>query len=213
ESFDYGPYAFIETLDLNFTAAYFDYFRRYRYSNQPSMCKWNLEMLQRPLSAVLSEADMAASLDTFDKTYHSTYRQRMLQKLGLDDKRCDSFDASATDQLLTLTLDFLQKTQVGYHTFFAELRHQYSSLWCTDAGHILRESSLITEYSAQLETWRQLYAQLLQGDKPETIQQRLKSHNPRTVITRPTIEAVWDPIAIENNWQPFYKLLASLKNP
>jgi serine/tyrosine/threonine adenylyltransferase len=213
ESFDYGPYAFIETLDLNFTAAYFDYFGRYRYSNQPSICKWNLEMLQRPLSAILSQADMTVSLDTFNSIYHSTYRQRMLQKLGLDQERCDTLDPRITDQLLTLTLDFLQKAQIGYHTFFAELRLQCRDLWRTDAGHILSESSLLAGYLTQLEPWRRIYAQLLQHEeKIETVQQRLQTHNPYVVITRSTIEAVWDPIARENDWQPFYDLLESLKN-
>jgi len=43
ESFDYGPYAFIPTYDRQFTAAYFDYFRRYSYGRQP-VCKLNLEV-------------------------------------------------------------------------------------------------------------------------------------------------------------------------
>ncbi len=214
ESFDYGPYAFIETLDLNFTAAYFDYFKRYRYSNQPSMCKWNLEMLKRPLSAILSEEDMQESLDNFDQWYHSTYRQRMLQKLGLNGEQCDAIDTHTTDQLLTLTLSFLQKTQMGYHAFFAELRLQCNDLWRTDAGHILAESQLMAEYLAELGPWQQAYAKLLQHEENiETVQQRLQTYAPYTVITRPQIEAVWAPIAAEDNWQPFYELLKDLQNP
>jgi uncharacterized protein YdiU (UPF0061 family) len=55
ESFDYGPYAFIPTYNPAFTAAYFDYYGRYSYGNQPGICRLNLEMLQRPLAAVIPQ--------------------------------------------------------------------------------------------------------------------------------------------------------------
>jgi uncharacterized protein YdiU (UPF0061 family) len=55
ESFDYGPYAFIPSYDPNFTAAYFDYYGRYRYSNQPAVCYWNLQMLQYPLGMFMDK--------------------------------------------------------------------------------------------------------------------------------------------------------------
>lgn len=35
ESFDYGPYGFVPTYDLNFIAAYFDYGGRYRFVINP----------------------------------------------------------------------------------------------------------------------------------------------------------------------------------
>ncbi|MGC1199702.1 MAG: YdiU family protein, partial [Geitlerinemataceae cyanobacterium] len=38
ESFDYGPYAFVPTYNPKFTAAYFDYYGRYCYGNQPLIC-------------------------------------------------------------------------------------------------------------------------------------------------------------------------------
>jgi uncharacterized protein YdiU (UPF0061 family) len=84
ESFDYGPYAFIPTYNPEFTAAYFDYYGRYSYSNQPGICKLNLEMLQLPLAAVIPQADMEAALATFDDHFYNTYGQLMLKKLGFD---------------------------------------------------------------------------------------------------------------------------------
>ena len=49
ESFDYGPYAFMDRYDPRFTAAYFDYAGRYSYGNQPIICQMNLKALQKPL--------------------------------------------------------------------------------------------------------------------------------------------------------------------
>jgi serine/tyrosine/threonine adenylyltransferase len=35
--------------------------------------------------------------------------------------------------------------------------------------------------------------------------------NPQTILLRPQIESIWDPIAQENNWQPFNDLLAKIR--
>lgn len=212
ESFDYGPYAFIQTLDPDFTAAYFDHFRRYSYGNQPGMCHWNLEMLQRPLVAVIPQADLDAGIATFKSHYYSAYRQRMLRKLGFAPT-----ETTEAEDLLVLTLDFLQRSQVGYHEFFAELRLQFQETWRVDPGHIFSESELLSppQWQDQLAQWRQLYHRLLQ-QYPETelaaIKQRLQ-HNPRTVITRPQIESIWEPIVAEDDWQPFYDLIQQLRQP
>jgi serine/tyrosine/threonine adenylyltransferase len=207
ESFDYGPFAFIQTYDLKFAAAYFDYYGRYSYGNQPSICRWNLEMLQKPLGMVMSASDLEAGLQQFEAAYYSTYRQRMFQKLGFS--QADTPEAEA---LLGNTLTFLEGTQVGYHDFFAALRQTFSALWSVDAGHILSDVEGLAkpEWAEALDTWRQLYHGLLlqypESELPE-IAERLRQHNPLTVPVRPEIERVWEAIATEDNWQPFYDLL------
>jgi uncharacterized protein YdiU (UPF0061 family) len=45
----------------------------------------------------------------------------------------------------------------------------------------------------------------------EGMRERMAKYNPETVILRPKIEAVWEPIAQEDNWQPFYDLLDQIK--
>ncbi len=210
ESFDYGPFAFIQTYDLKFAAAYFDYYGRYSYGNQPSICRWNLEMLQKPLGMVMSASDLEAGLQPFEAAYYSTYRQRMMQKLGFS--QADTPEAEA---LLDSTLAFLQATQVGYHDFFMALRQTFSALWYADVGHVLSEVEGLAkpEWAEALDTWRQLYHRVLlqypESEMPE-IAERLRQHNPLTVPVRPEIERVWEAIATEDNWQPFYDLLKQL---
>lgn len=212
ESFDYGPYAFIQTYDVKFAAAYFDYYGRYSYGNQPTICHWNLEMLQRPLQAVLPQADLEAGLKEFEAAYYTTYRQRMMQKLGFEESETERETA---EDLLSATIELLQTTQVNYHEFFAALRQNFSELWWSDAGHILSESSLFIdpEWDKLLQNWRHLYYRMLALSPPSDfskIAACLRQHNPLTVIVRPEIEAVWEPIMLEDNWQPFYSLLKRL---
>ncbi len=213
ESFDYGPFAFVPTYDLKFTAAYFDHYGRYCYGNQPGICQWNLEMLQRPLLAVLSQKDLDAGLNLFESTYHRAYRERMLQKLGFQETEMPETN-ELSNELLNATLVLLHSTQVGYHDFFAALRQQFSDLWRTDASHILGESSLFTpEWAEPLQDWQQLYHRLLKKTGADTdVAACLAQHNALTVPVRPEIEAVWESIATEDDWTPFYQLLDRIRD-
>lgn len=209
ESFDYGPFAYIPSFDPDFTAAYFDYYKRYRYGNQPGMCYWNLEMLQRPLSGIMSLEAMQSALEEYPESYYEAYRCRMRLKLGLPEDA-----AGEAENLLGETLTLLEKSQVGYSEFFAEIRQSFSPLWQIDSGHILSESQLLegAETNHLLESWRALYHRVLhQYDDSDAIAQRLATHNPITVPLRPVIESVWEPIAQQDNWQPLYDLLHKIK--
>lgn len=207
ESFDYGPYAFIPTLDYRFTAAYFDYGGRYSYGNQPYICKFNLEMLQAPLSLIVDKSDLEVGLAQFDNCYYANYRQLMLQRLGFSE-----LSASLTDELLTSTITLLRDTDIGYHTFFAELAQGFNYGWRDDSNLILENSSFIQEIS---QGWRSIYHRCLTNfpeSETETIAERLREHNPQTALLRPVIESVWQPISEENNWQPFNNLITTIQN-
>jgi serine/tyrosine/threonine adenylyltransferase len=211
ESFDYGPYAFIPTYDPNFTAAYFDYAGRYSYGNQPGICYWNLEMLQRPLLGAISQTALESGLAQFAEHYHAAYEQRMLNKLGFG-----QLPPAETEELLRVTLTFLLKSQVEYHAFFAALRQGFSPQWREDVVHILPHPTFI-QSDAQahlLQAWREGYFHVLLGisDHELTqIAQRLTQHNPLTSLLRPVIEAIWEPIAVDDHWLPFDELLKQLQ--
>jgi uncharacterized protein YdiU (UPF0061 family) len=210
ESFDYGPYGFIPTYDPSFTAAYFDYFGRYSYGNQPAICHWNLEMLQAPLSRVISFADLEAGLGKFDQCYAQAYRQRMLNKLGFDD-----LNTPEAEDLLQLTLKFLQHSQIGYHHFFTELRQQFSPTWREDMDAIFDpEPVLSSDLKALWQQWKIEYFNVLLG-LPESelglIPERLRISNPITALLRPEIEAIWKLIVEEDDWSGFYDLLHRIR--
>jgi uncharacterized protein YdiU (UPF0061 family) len=39
----------------------------------------------------------------------------------------------------------------------------------------------------------------------------LKEKNPQTALLRPVIESVWEPISLDNEWDPFYALLDQIR--
>lgn len=212
ESFDYGPYAFIDQFDPRFTAAYFDYAGRYCYANQPAACLWNLQKLQVPLKAVLDPLAMEQALTEFDLHYQRVYRQRMLRKLGFEEN-LDQVSEAVGETLIKYTLQLLWESKLGYHDFFRTLRQQFAPTWRQDAALILAgvELPVVSDDSKIcLERWQQFYQQIL-ASLPESeldvISHRLNRHNPMMVIVRPEIEAVWEKIAQEDDWMAFEELL------
>ncbi|MBD3880269.1 YdiU family protein [Phormidium tenue FACHB-886] len=217
ESFDYGPYAFITHYDPQFTAAYFDYFGRYCYGNQPTACAWNLQMLQVPLKGLIEPFEMETALAGFEPQYLAVYRQRMLRKLGFE-IALDGVSIEVADELLRRSLQMLWNTKVGYHDFFLALRQQFSAEWRQSAETIFQGSidpAVNSEDAANsFEQWRQFYHQVLNSLPAEelpAIAQRLRQHNPTKALIRPEIEAVWEAITNEDNWQPFNELVKQLQ--
>ena len=203
ESFDYGPYAFIDTYSPTFTAATFDRQGRYSYRNQPSVCRWNLAMLQRPLSAVIPVSAMEAALNTFSESYTHYYHRLMLQKLGFD-----RLSFLETEELIDLTLQFLFLTKVNYGKFFSRLRQKFSPQWSQDANYILQDLECLVsvEEVVILKRWCWLYHQLLLERSPEKIKliaQNLQKANPVVVLSQSNIETIWQAIEEHDNWQLF----------
>jgi serine/tyrosine/threonine adenylyltransferase len=212
ESFDYGPYAFIPTYDPYFTAAYFDYYRRYCYSHQPSICQLNLEMLQAPLQAIIDKAEMDTALSKFNQYYLAEYRALMIRKLGFD-----QLDLPLANELLKLTIQFLETSQVGYHQFFWEMAQNFSHKWREEPGMVLNGADIMPKSDASelFEQWCVLYHKILNSfaaEKMNDIAQTLANHNPQTALLRPIIESIWEPIAQEDNWQPFYDLIQKIQS-
>ncbi len=213
ESFDYGPYAFMDEFNPRFTAAYFDYMGRYSYGNQPRVCEWNLWMLQKPLGQIMSAKDLETGLSSYRDHYYAAYKQRMLAKLGFQELL-----PALGDELLRLTLEFLEKTRISYHDFFTGLTGQFSEKWCDGPDKILPATVNNSDEDATtlLEVWRSHYHHCLTTlSAPEIAQvgQCLRQNNPTIVLLRPEIEAIWEPIVAEDNWQPFYDLVTKIQNP
>ncbi len=213
ESFDYGPYAFLPEYNLRFTAAYFDYGGRYAYGNQPYVCEGNLEVLQRCLSAVVDLEALKGELESFPDYYRAAYRQQMINRLGFS-----QLPETEADELLKLTINILKHYEMGYHEFFVTLRQQFNPQWQADEGQIFHNVEALSKFEdgrqLYIQEWRQLYHHHLQTLSPlelEEMKGRLQQYNSTAFLLRPAIEAVWEAIVTEDNWQPFEQLLQQIR--
>jgi uncharacterized protein YdiU (UPF0061 family) len=154
---------------------------------------------------------MDAALATYDEHYYLNYRQLMINKLGFE-----QLPEAEAETLLGLTIQFLQDSQMGYHAFFAELAQQFSPSWRDDLSQILSREPFV-QFTEQplLVSWRESYYHILQTLSIydlEAVAKRLRDKNPKTALLRPIIEDVWNAIAQDDNWEPFYELVRQVQN-
>jgi uncharacterized protein YdiU (UPF0061 family) len=169
-------------------------------------------MLQVPLRAVIDKADMEAGLAKFSEYCHAEYRSLMLKKLGFE-----QLDTPEADELLSLTIKFLQESQVGYHQFFYELARTFSVKWRDEPGLVLSSSDIVppSGTDSNFDNLCVLYHKILNDfdiEQMNVIARNLAYYNPKTALLRPVIEEVWEPIIQEDNWQPFYDLVKTIQS-
>jgi uncharacterized protein YdiU (UPF0061 family) len=115
-SIDYGPYAMLDDFEYNFSANKTDRAGRYAYGEQPNISYWNLTMLARALSPIISQERMDEKLKEYgDSLYPNTYLDEMREKMGLELKLEEDFE------LVTELVGMLQDAYVDNTLFFRTL--------------------------------------------------------------------------------------------
>jgi len=100
---DYGPFAFMDAYDPDYTPNHSDPAGRYAYRNQPLAVEWNLSRLLQATLPLLSDDPEGAVeigtaiLDRFRPEYTRQLNAAMRDKLGLAEARSD--DESLVEQL------------------------------------------------------------------------------------------------------------------
>jgi uncharacterized protein YdiU (UPF0061 family) len=112
---DYGPYGFLDNLDLDHICNHSDDSGRYSFGNQPPIAKWNLEKLGIALSPFVSEESRKLILGTFEPTFNFEYQRLLRLKLGLRTIK------EADDQFFKLCLNMLVASKIDYTQFFRDL--------------------------------------------------------------------------------------------
>lgn len=83
DTFDFGPYAFLDDYDPEFVCNHSDHHGRYRFSQQPTIGLWNLNALAHALSTLLDRDQLSNSLMQYQKQLSGQYQSGLNQRLGL----------------------------------------------------------------------------------------------------------------------------------
>lgn len=84
ESFDYGPWRFLQVFDPAFTAAYFDQTGLYAFARQPEALNWNIARLGECLMALTDRTRIEPVFNTFAARFQAALAQQTLARLGLE---------------------------------------------------------------------------------------------------------------------------------
>lgn len=200
-TFDYGPFAFMDTYQPGLISNHSDHSGRYAFDEQPSVALWNLNALGHTLSPFISKDDISTALAQYEPTLISHYLQLMREKLGL-------FTAQPEDrQLIGHWLAILQQQQLDYTLSFRYL----SELGNTAENSTLRDSM---KDPTAYDQWQQLYRQRLTQEVLSETQRHalMKQRNPiyilRNYLAQQVIEA-----AEQGDYQPLQQLQQVLRQP
>jgi len=201
ESFDYGPWRFLPTLDQKFTAAYFDGGGLYAFGRQPASVLWSLEQLARSLALVGDSLALGRTLSSFEVRYHDHLTRRLLQRLGLS-----SAGAEADQALIRACFSFLDGHILGYDQFFFDW---YGGLASMDRA---RRSPAAAHYAearfqpvlTAMAGWSAAHPERLshpyfQGEQPCSL-----------LISE--VEALWSAIELGDIWAPLESKIDQIRS-
>ena len=187
ESFDYGPYRFLPTLQSDFTAAYFDHSKLYAFAKQPDAMYWNLAQLANCLSLIDDDKRLLAALEDFPIVYRDSLVSKMFERLGVT----PSGDAQNDLTFVLKTFEFLEASQAGWPQFFHDFR-----------GGLAREEAALKGPNAEaykhadFRNWKIVFNQYGQAAPPPA------TDIPASLIYE-QIGALWKPIDAHDDWRAF----------
>lgn len=169
ETFDFGPFGFLDDFEPGFICNHSDDQGRYAFDRQPNIGLWNLNALAHSLSGFIAIEDIKAALARYAPLLTETYNQRMATKLGLLAPTSEPSQMSSDQQqVLADLLALLAKHRIDYHTFMRQLSH--------DPASVVALFTDTTAPSAWLSRYRALCL-------PEAIRQpQMLAHNPKYVL-------------------------------
>jgi uncharacterized protein YdiU (UPF0061 family) len=154
-SIDFGPFAFLDNFDPNYTPNHDDYSLRYSYRNQPTIIWWNLVRLGESLGELMGigpdvdteefiekgireeDADklVARAEGIIDRTgeeykavFLDEYKRLMTARLGLKTFREEDFES-----LFSELLDSMEALELDFNQFFRKLSSLNLSALGSDA--------------------------------------------------------------------------------
>lgn len=112
ETFDYGPYTFLDSYKPGLVSNANDHEGRYAFAKQPSVVQWNLSCLGQALLPLIERDDLIAVLDEYPNAYKEAELREFRKRLGL--QSVDDGDEALVLDLLKL---FTQQ-EVDMNRFF-----------------------------------------------------------------------------------------------
>lgn len=113
---DYGPYGFIDGFDARHICNHSDHNGRYAWYAQPGVAKWNLYCLANSLSSLVASTDeLSTALQSFDQTFATEMKSRMMAKLGLTGANDDD------DELIDDLFKLMHENRADFTLCFREL--------------------------------------------------------------------------------------------
>ncbi|GAA0786114.1 protein adenylyltransferase SelO [Marinobacterium sediminicola] len=203
ETFDYGPYTFLDHYEPHHVANKNDHEARYAFSKQPSIVLWNLAALAQAMLPLVERADLETELDRFDGVYQAHYLERMKARLGL-------LSVEPSDGQLIKDLESIWREQhIDHNRFLRALTE-----WQLAGDAQYRELLAFCSRPQALVDWLERYRLRTEEEasSPPIRRQQMRSVNPRFILRNYMAEeAIRE--AHQGDYRPLQDLLPLLRHP
>ena len=189
ETFDFGPYAFLDDFKIHYICNHSDNEGRYAYSQQPNIGLWNCQVLGQAFAMLLDSKQIEQALDAYVIHYNQAYLQAMGNKFGLADITENDRDFIADSLIL------MDQSDIDFHHFFkklALLESEREQQWNDFIGD-----------SKAWRDWQQTYLARTEKQKREQRQRQIQQQTVDFVLRNHIAQEI-----IENCESGDYQLLA-----
>ncbi|MDC1001188.1 YdiU family protein [Alphaproteobacteria bacterium] len=192
ESFDYGPWRFLQSFEPGLTAAYFDQTGRYAYGRQSDAALWAVCRLADCFVKLVPQKDLEDRLATFYPLLEARLAKQMQWRLGVV---FDEDDPARDAALARDIFGAVKQSQCGFDQMFHDL---YGG------------KARVDGYDD--DCWRPVL-ETLQAAKPRNPTALGHPHfqSAKAVsMTIDEVEAIWAPIAASDDWSLLSDKIAAI---
>ncbi|MEM9898361.1 MAG: YdiU family protein, partial [Pseudomonadota bacterium] len=201
ESFDYGPWRFLPTVDFGFTAAYFDHTGLYSYGRQPEASAWNLSRLGGALALIADEKPLNEALETFGPSFEKGMANAFANRLGVVSIGQSDSEAYAFAGDI---LRWLEESKVPFQQFFFD--------WFTADGGRASSSPYQAHYADKgFEPIKEKLAGVEPVEVTDSQRVFLEQRSPEDMLIE-EVESLWEPIAQADDWSPLEAKLRRVRH-
>ncbi|GAA5186941.1 protein adenylyltransferase SelO [Ferrimonas gelatinilytica] len=118
ETFDYGPFAFLNRFEPGFICNHSDHDGRYAFDQQPGIGLWNLNKLALTLTPFIDAKRLQGILAEYEPALLARYLSRMAARMGLERATLEDLP------LITELLGLFSAAGADYHLTFRALAEQ-----------------------------------------------------------------------------------------
>ena len=165
ETFDYGPYGFLDDCQIGYICNHSDHTGRYAYNEQPQIGLWNCQVLAASFANLIpSEATRSAIINDYVSEYNNHYIHLMRQKLGLTQTQ------PSDKELVAKLIILMDKHRLDWSCTWRELAQDFEA----------QQASQLSDYQAW---WRDYQARLnLENTSREDCKALILKNNPQLIL-------------------------------
>ena len=192
ETFDFGPFGFLDEYNPGFICNHSDHSGRYAFNNQPSIGLWNCHALAAALKDHIEIDRTKEIINSYERFFYDELTAIFRRKLGLTIEQSDDL------KLIEAFLSWMQKNKKDYTNTFRGFTKDPVSLFEDAEGKAWYE-----EYQRRLS---------LEQISPKKRGKMMSQANPKFVLRNYLAqEAIQD--AEKSDFTRLINLLEVLKNP